>query len=395
MKINDNNLRNVSVTDMDSNYTVDRNSSKNKVGKGIVRTLMGALTFVVTGVGIVHFTGCKNDTKDVSNEIDVTPEAIGYSSNVVNTPVSTPTPTPTQTPSIESKKEKLFNMLSLIEEKEGTLGKEDESVLSLEKDMLALAKELEEYLDDYEKARVLVVLDDNYARGMNQVEGLSLSEEEGLVSLTYLNGIKANITEANTEDVTLDFILDFETYWNKLNYDAKKYLQSNIEVKHENYAKYGDLVSDYVLNSKDAMVLKSMIGKRLEVNNYVHDGKYEEAYNLAVKLIEEDVKMYVCNCDMSVGNDKVNVSTLSPWAQYLVSYIAYADTSYVRDDTLITTINGCEITNGSHKEKAYHYDADYAFVQQDSARNNINWYLEANSINATMAFVYENKILCK
>ena len=393
MKINDNNLRNVNVTDMDSNYTIDRNSSKNKVGKGIVRTLMGALTFVVTGVGIVHFTGCKKDTKDVSNEVDVTPEALGYSSNVVNTPVSTPVPT--QTPSIESKKEKLFNMLSLIEEKEGTLGKEDESVLSLEKDMLVLAKELEEYLDDYEKARVLVVLDDNYARGMNQVEGLSLSEEEGLVALSYLNGIKANITEANTEDVTLDFILDFETYWNKLNYDAKKYLQSNREVKYENYAKYGDLVSDYVLNSKDAMVLKSMIGKRLEVNNYVHDGKYEEAYNLAVKLIEEDVKMYVCNCDMSVGNDKVNVSTLSPWAQYLVSYIAYADTSYVRDDTLITTINGCEITNGSHKEKAYHYDADYAFVQQDSARNNINWYLEANSINATMAFVYENKKLCK
>lgn len=124
---------------------------------------------------------------------------------------------------VDQLQEKHTYVLTLLEEIKNLeqTDKTSEVLLNKEKEMLKLAKEVESVLTDEEKAMILSLVDDNYARGMNQVKGVNLSEEEGLIAVSYLNGIAPELTQANTNDITLDFILDFETYWNKLNYEAK------------------------------------------------------------------------------------------------------------------------------------------------------------------------------
>lgn len=380
------------------NFVLSKDDSKkNKIGKNIIRVLMSGATVTVLGLGVIGLSGCNSNELDVSYEDLDTNDVFDKDNGVsLSKDVSVSyDEVDNNVPTLEDKKREVFDLLDEVMELEVTLGKEHKDTLSKEEELLCKAREISDNLTDYEKAKILLVFDDNYARGMNQVDGMALTENEGLVSLTYLNGLKKSYTQADTEDVVLDFILDFETYWNKLNYDAKKCIQANILPTHDSYSKYGDLVSDYVLNSKDAKVLGYMIDKRLSLNNEIYNGNYDKARDMAIKLIEEDVKMYVCNEPMDLDGEKINVSTLSPWTQYLISFIAYADTSYVEDDTLITSINGCEIVNYHEGEKSYHYDSDMPFIQQDSARNNINWYLEANSVNATVTFIEPSKTLCK
>lgn len=378
---------------------LDKEGSKKnkKVIKGnLIKIIASGLALALVGTGIGYLIGSNN--KKNKNKPTETMEPI----TITATPKLTPTPTmtPEVTPNLESpvkqKKQEIFTLLEEIKQIEATGNKNDKTVLEKEQQMLSLVKEIESELTDFEKADILLVLDDNYARGMNQVEGMELTEEEGLISLSYLNGIAPEVSGAKTDDITLDFILDFETYWNKLNYDAKKYLGANIECKHDDYSQYGDLVSNYILNEKESLVIGHMIKERLTINKEAHAGNYDKAHNLAVKLIEQDVKMYTSFEDLKINGTKINIGTLSPWAQYLISFIAYADTGYVKDDTVITTINDCIITNGNADDTAYHYDADKSFIMQSTARNNINWHLEANSINAYNAFVKQSiKTLCK
>ena len=376
-------------------------SKKNKLAYGLAKTLAGALAILLVGTGIGYLIASKvkGNTK-VKNTPTSTPTIEVNSNNIITSDMVDITPTPSinnnnNDVAVDQLQEKHKYVLTLLEEIKNLeqTDKTSEVLLNKEKEMLKLAKEVESVLTDEEKTMILSLVDDNYARGMNQVKGVNLSEEEGLIAVSYLNGIAPELTQANTNDITLDFILDFETYWNKLNYEAKKYLGANIKTKGENYAQYGDLVSDYILNEKDAVVISYFINERLKINNEAHLGNRDKAREMARSLIEQDVKMYTSFENIKIQNKEYNVGSLTPWAQYLINFMAYADTGYLEDEAIITTINDCEIVNV--KGKAYHYNSDEDFIMQPSARNNINWHLEANSINAYNAFIEQSKKLCK
>lgn len=376
-------------------------SKKNKLAYGLAKTLAGALAILLVGTGIGYLIASKvkGNTK-VKNTPTSTPTIEVNSNNIITSDMVDVIPTPSikdnnNDVAVDQLQEKHKCVLTLLEEIKNLeqTDKTSEVLLNKEKEMLKLAKEVESVLTDEEKAMILSLVDDNYARGMNQVKGVNLSEEEGLIAVSYLNGIAPELTQANTNDITLDFILDFETYWNKLNYEAKKYLGANIKTKGENYAQYGDLVSDYILNEKDAVVISYFINERLKINNEAHLGNRDKAREMARSLIEQDVKMYTSFENIKIQNKEYNVGSLTPWAQYLINFMAYADTGYLEDEAIITTINDCEIVNV--KGKAYHYNSDEDFIMQPSARNNINWHLEANSINAYNAFIEQSKKLCK
>lgn len=376
-------------------------SKKNKLAYGLAKTLAGALAILLVGTGIGYLIASKvkGNTK-VKNTPTPTPTIEANSNNIITSDMVDVIPTPSikdnnNDVAVDQLQEKHTYVLTLLEEIKNLeqTDKTSEVLLNKEKEMLKLAKEVESVLTDEEKAMILSLVDDNYARGMNQVKGVNLSEEEGLIAVSYLNGIAPELTQANTNDITLDFILDFETYWNKLNYEAKKYLGANIKTKGENYAQYGDLVSDYILNEKDAVVISYFINERLKINNEAHLGNRDKAREMARSLIEQDVKMYTSFENIKIQNKEYNVGSLTPWAQYLINFMAYADTGYLEDEAIITTINDCEIVNV--KGKAYHYNSDEDFIMQPSARNNINWHLEANSINAYNAFIEQSKKLCK
>ena len=376
-------------------------SKKNKLAYGLAKTLAGALAILLVGTGIGYLIASKvkGNTK-VKNTPTSTPTIEVNSNNIITSDMVDVIPTPSikdnnNDVAVDQLQEKHTYVLTLLEEIKNLeqTDKTSEVLLNKEKEMLKLAKEVESVLTDEEKAMILSLVDDNYARGMNQVKGVNLSEEEGLIAVSYLNGIAPELTQANTNDITLDFILDFETYWNKLNYEAKKYLGANIKTKGENYAQYGDLVSDYILNEKDAVVISYFINERLKINNEAHLGNRDKAREMARSLIEQDVKMYTSFENIKIQNKEYNVGSLTPWAQYLINFMAYADTGYLEDEAIITTINDCEIVNV--KGKAYHYNSDEDFIMQPSARNNINWHLEANSINAYNAFIEQSKKLCK
>lgn len=376
-------------------------SKKNKLAYGLAKTLAGALAILLVGTGIGYLIASKvkGNTK-VKNTPTSTPTIEVNSNNIITSDMVDVIPTPSikdnnNDVAVDQLQEKHKCVLTLLEEIKNLeqTDKTSEVLLNKEKEMLKLAKEVESVLTDEEKAMILSLVDDNYARGMNQVKGVNLSEEEGLIAVSYLNGIAPELTQANTNDITLDFILDFETYWNKLNYEAKKYLGANIKTKGENYAQYGDLISDYILNEKDAVVISYFINERLKINNEAHLGNRDKAREMARSLIEQDVKMYTSFENIKIQNKEYNVGSLTPWAQYLINFMAYADTGYLEDEAIITTINDCEIVNV--KGKAYHYNSDEDFIMQPSARNNINWHLEANSINAYNAFIEQSKKLCK
>lgn len=376
-------------------------SKKNKLAYGLAKTLAGALAILLVGTGIGYLIASKvkGNTK-VKNIPTSTPTIEVNSNNIITSDMVDVIPTPSikdnnNDVAVDQLQEKHTYVLTLLEEIKNLeqTDKTSEVLLNKEKEMLKLAKEVESVLTDEEKAMILSLVDDNYARGMNQVKGVNLSEEEGLIAVSYLNGIAPELTQANTNDITLDFILDFETYWNKLNYEAKKYLGANIKTKGENYAQYGDLISDYILNEKDAVVISYFINERLKINNEAHLGNRDKAREMARSLIEQDVKMYTSFENIKIQNKEYNVGSLTPWAQYLINFMAYADTGYLEDEAIITTINDCEIVNV--KGKAYHYNSDEDFIMQPSARNNINWHLEANSINAYNAFIEQSKKLCK
>lgn len=376
-------------------------SKKNKLAYGLAKTLAGALAILLVGTGIGYLIASKvkGNTK-VKNTPTSTPTIEVNSNNIITSDMIDVIPTPSikdnnNDVAVDQLQEKHTYVLTLLEEIKNLeqTDKTSEVLLNKEKEMLKLAKEVESVLTDEEKAMILSLVDDNYARGMNQVKGVNLSEEEGLIAVSYLNGIAPELTQANTNDITLDFILDFETYWNKLNYEAKKYLGANIKTKGENYAQYGDLISDYILNEKDAVVISYFINERLKINNEAHLGNRDKAREMARSLIEQDVKMYTSFENIKIQNKEYNVGSLTPWAQYLINFMAYADTGYLEDEAIITTINDCEIVNV--KGKAYHYNSDEDFIMQPSARNNINWHLEANSINAYNAFIEQSKKLCK
>lgn len=376
-------------------------SKKNKLAYGLAKTLAGALAILLVGTGIGYLIASKvkGNTK-VKNTPTSTPTIEVNSNNIITSDMVDVIPTPSikdnnNDVAVDQLQEKHTYVLTLLEEIKNLeqTDKTSEVLLNKEKEMLKLAKEVESVLTDEEKAMILSLVDDNYARGMNQVKGVNLSEEEGLIAVSYLNGIAPELTQANTNDITLDFILDFETYWNKLNYEAKKYLGANIKTKGENYAQYGDLISDYILNEKDAVVISYFINERLKINNEAHLGNRDKAREMARSLIEQDVKMYTSFENIKIQNKEYNVGSLTPWAQYLINFMAYADTGYLEDEAIITTINDCEIVNV--KGKAYHYNSDEDFIMQPSARNNINWHLEANSINAYNAFIEQSKKLCK
>ena len=376
-------------------------SKKNKLAYGLAKTLAGALAILLVGTGIGYLIASKvkGNTK-VKNTPTSTPTIEVNSNNIITSDMVDVIPTPSikdnnNDVAVDQLQEKHTYVLTLLEEIKNLeqTDKTSEVLLNKEKEMLKLAKEVESVLTDEEKTMILSLVDDNYARGMNQVKGVNLSEEEGLIAVSYLNGIAPELTQANTNDITLDFILDFETYWNKLNYEAKKYLGANIKTKGENYAQYGDLISDYILNEKDAVVISYFINERLKINNEAHLGNRDKAREMARSLIEQDVKMYTSFENIKIQNKEYNVGSLTPWAQYLINFMAYADTGYLEDEAIITTINDCEIVNV--KGKAYHYNSDEDFIMQPSARNNINWHLEANSINAYNAFIEQSKKLCK
>lgn len=376
-------------------------SKKNKLAYGLAKTLAGALAILLVGTGIGYLIASKvkGNTK-VKNTPTPTATIEANSNNIITSDMVDVIPTPSikdnnNDVAVDQLQEKHTYVLTLLEEIKNLeqTDKTSEVLLNKEKEMLKLAKEVESVLTDEEKAMILSLVDDNYARGMNQVKGVNLSEEEGLIAVSYLNGIAPELTQANTNDITLDFILDFETYWNKLNYEAKKYLGANIKTKGENYAQYGDLISDYILNEKDAVVISYFINERLKINNEAHLGNRDKAREMARSLIEQDVKMYTSFENIKIQNKEYNVGSLTPWAQYLINFMAYADTGYLEDEAIITTINDCEIVNV--KGKAYHYNSDEDFIMQPSARNNINWHLEANSINAYNAFIEQSKKLCK
>lgn len=376
-------------------------SKKNKLAYGLAKTLAGALAILLVGTGIGYLIASKvkGNTK-VKNTPTPTATIEANSNNIITSDMVDVIPTPSikdnnNDVAVDQLQEKHTYVLTLLEEIKNLeqTDKTSEVLLNKEKEMLKLAKEVESVLTDEEKTMILSLVDDNYARGMNQVKGVNLSEEEGLIAVSYLNGIAPELTQANTNDITLDFILDFETYWNKLNYEAKKYLGANIKTKGENYAQYGDLISDYILNEKDAVVISYFINERLKINNEAHLGNRDKAREMARSLIEQDVKMYTSFENIKIQNKEYNVGSLTPWAQYLINFMAYADTGYLEDEAIITTINDCEIVNV--KGKAYHYNSDEDFIMQPSARNNINWHLEANSINAYNAFIEQSKKLCK
>ena len=206
-------------------------SKKNKLAYGLAKTLAGALAILLVGTGIGYLIASKvkGNTK-VKNTPTSTPTIEVNSNNIITSDMVDVIPTPSikdnnNDVAVDQLQEKHKYVLTLLEEIKNLeqTDKTSEVLLNKEKEMLKLAKEVESVLTDEEKAMILSLVDDNYARGMNQVKGVNLSEEEGLIAVSYLNGIAPELTQANTNDITLDFILDFETYWNKLNYEASSF----------------------------------------------------------------------------------------------------------------------------------------------------------------------------